>query len=122
MSGDPRFLELLQKMRSVHESKRADYSGKQDSWQNFRANEQHGVKAWQAALYRFNEKVQRLNNIIANGGAQCESMEETCIDLSNFGLILLCTWEEEQKKTAEVKSSGITIDESGSHVSRISEK
>lgn len=133
MSGDPRFLELLQKMRSVHENKRSDYAKEFDSWKNFRANERHGVKAWEYALYRFNEKCDRLNNVVENGKSSCEDMQEACVDIANFSLIVLCTWEEDQNKTripcgidacgrAIYQSSSVSIDESGKHVSKVSDR
>jgi len=121
MSGDPIFKTYLDRMWEVHCNKRADYAGHADSWENFRQNRELGIDDWKNPLARFNEKVLRLKNILKNGVSHNESVEESLIDLANLAIITVCMRRELESKTRTGVST-VSIDESGKHVSKVSDR
>lgn len=121
MSGDPIFKTYLDRMWEVHCSKRADYASNADSWENFRQNRELGIDDWKNPLARFNEKVLRLKNVIKNGVSHNESVEESLIDLANLAIITVCMRRENQNKSSS-GSSSVSIDETGKHVPKVSDR
>jgi hypothetical protein len=57
-----------------------------------------------AGVVRIEDKINRLSNLILNGGHENdEAIEDTCIDAANY-LIMLATWLLERKDNAEATS------------------
>jgi hypothetical protein len=54
-----------------------------------------------AGLVRIEDKINRLSNLISNGGHEHdEAIDDTCIDAANY-LLMLATWLLERKDNAQ---------------------
>ena len=102
MSGDPRFLELLEEIKAIHIAKSAGYSGADnpDVWTNFREAEAWGSTPLQGCFIRMGDKYRRVQNLRRNSTNEQvgESIRDTLMDLANYALISVCLLEEEQTK------------------------
>jgi hypothetical protein len=98
--GNPRFLDLLAEVRSVHVAKAAGYSGEEnaDTWSNFREASNWGVTPLNGCLVRMGDKYRRAQNLRRNPANDQvgESLRDTLMDLANYVLIAVCLLEEEQ--------------------------
>lgn len=98
--GHPGFLALLDKMRRLHLAKDRDYSGQNEPFSNFRNANRIGVKASVGAYIRFQDKVARLENLLAMEAVgeqpSNESIEDNLMDVGAYALIILCLREEER--------------------------
>jgi hypothetical protein len=98
MKGDPRFFEILDEMKAVHERKSADYGTGEDVLANVRASEAWGVPAWVGTMIRANDKVIRLQSLLTNGQLENESARDSLIDLASYAIIALILMEEEEER------------------------
>lgn len=96
MSGDKRYLELLEEMKALHIAKNAGYSGdSEDRWANFRLSEAFGVPAEKGCLIRMSDKWIRMQNLVKNPNFEQvgESLIDTLKDLASYALIEICLLE-----------------------------
>lgn len=103
--GHPRFHEVLDKMREIHDAKNQDYAGKADSLANFRECERWGLKASMGAFTRLSDKYCRIVQLLrkeAEGGGgpavKDETINDTLLDLANYAILVLVLREEEGGK------------------------
>lgn len=100
MSGNKRFLELLDSMRQTHIAKSAGYAGEDnpDTWANFRMSEMFGVSTFKGCLVRMSDKFIRIANIVKNPSNEKvgEKITDTLIDLASYALIAICLYEEQK--------------------------
>lgn len=98
--GHQGFLALLAKMQALHLAKDRDYSGVNEPFSNFRIAKRIGVKPSVGAYIRFQDKVARLENLLAMEAKgekpSNESIEDNLMDVSAYALIILCLREEER--------------------------
>jgi hypothetical protein len=98
--GHPRFYELLEEMKKIHDRKNSDYSKKEDPLSNFRQVEEFGIPAWVGVLVRITDKYSRivqLTNKALNGEeaeVKEESIKDTLVDLANYSVIAVILFEE----------------------------
>ena len=81
------FQALTAKMLETTTKKNNDYGGSSDPFKNFRSFEELGI------LVRMSDKFARLRTAIVEKRAfevTDESVEDTCLDLANYALLLLC--------------------------------
>jgi hypothetical protein len=81
------FQVLTAKMLEITTKKNNDYGGSTDPFKNFRTFEELGI------LVRMSDKFARLQTaLVEKRGFQVsdESVEDTCLDLANYALLLLC--------------------------------
>jgi len=81
------FQALTTKMLEITTKKNNDYGGTSDPFKNFRSFEELGI------LVRMSDKFARLRTAIVEKRAfevADESIEDTCLDLANYALLLLC--------------------------------
>ena len=81
------FQALTAKMLEITTKKNNDYGGSTDPFKNFRTFEELGI------LVRMSDKFARLQTaLVEKRGFQVsdESVEDTCLDLANYALLLLC--------------------------------
>lgn len=101
MSGDARFLALLDEVRGVHLAKAAGYSGADnpDVWSNFREATAWGLTPLEGCLVRMGDKYRRVQNLRRNPANDQvgESIRDTLMDLANYALIAVCLMEEEKQ-------------------------
>jgi hypothetical protein len=87
---------IMAKMKEVLVCKGHDYASNSDRFSNFRLCENMGLPAWKGILVRLGDKVSRLFSFASSQEMKVkdESFEDTCIDLANYALLLLCAYRE----------------------------
>lgn len=110
VAGSPRYLALLDEMKSLHIRKNAGYAGigNPDPWANFRMSESFGVDALRGTLVRLSDKYIRVTNLLRNpdNDQVGESLRDTLMDLSAYALIAICLLEEGQRSTFPCCANG----------------
>ena len=103
--GHPRFHQILDEMRMLHDNKNQDYAGKADSLANFRECERWGLKASIGAFTRLSDKycriVQLLRKEQEGGGGPAvstETINDTLMDLANYSVLTRVLREEEMQE------------------------
>ena len=90
-----RFLDLLDEMRRLHESKSADYGSATDPLANIRQGAEFvGIEPWRAAMVRIADKVQRLKTYCRTGRLVHEGVRDTLLDLSAYSLLAIVLFDE----------------------------
>lgn len=95
-----RFIELLKEMKEIHEKKNMGYAGNsKDPFQNFKQSELFGISPFKGCLVRISDKFMRVASLSKNPDFDQveESITDTLLDLSNYCLIAICLYEEENK-------------------------
>ena len=100
LRGHPRFYELLDEMRRLHDAKAADYSP-DEPLENLRVSaEWAGIEPWRGALVRMGDKWMRLVNLCRRGGQHevpDETVKDTALDLANYSLLFIVLWERRKQ-------------------------
>jgi hypothetical protein len=91
-----RFHEILQEAGELHDRKQADYGRGDDPFANVRASGEWGVSPWVGAMIRLNDKVRRLQSLVANGKLENESAEDSLRDIAVYAIIALVLFEQER--------------------------
>jgi hypothetical protein len=81
------FATLTEKMKEITARKNNDYATDADPFRNFRTFEELGI------LVRMSDKFSRLRTAIQDKRefkVDDETIEDTCLDLANYALLLLC--------------------------------
>jgi hypothetical protein len=90
-----RFLDLLDEMRRLHESKSADYGSETDPLANIRQGAEFvGIEAWRGCMVRIADKVQRLKTYCRTGRLVHEGVRDTLLDLSAYSLLAIVLFDE----------------------------
>ena len=96
-STSQRFLDLLDEMRLLHESKSADYGSETDPLANIRQGAEFvGIEAWRGCMVRIADKVQRLKTFCRTGRLVHEGVRDTLLDLSAYSLLAIVLFDEGQ--------------------------
>jgi len=92
------FLELLQEMKALHESKSADYGSEDDPLANIRTGADFvNIEAWRGCMVRIADKVQRLRTYCRTGRLVHEGVRDTLLDLSAYSLLAIVLFDEGQR-------------------------
>ena len=100
MAGHPRFYELLDEMKQIHDRKNADYSKDEDPLSNFRIIENIGIPAWMGIVVRLSDKLSRIMQLTRKAlegheaEVKDETIKDTLLDLSNYGVLCAVLYEE----------------------------
>ena len=95
------FLELLQEMRRLHESKSADYGSEDDPLANIRQGADFvNIEAWRGCMVRIADKVQRLRTYCRTGRLVHEGVRDTLLDLSAYSLLAIVLFDEGREREA----------------------
>ena len=90
-----RFLDLLNEMRRLHESKSADYGSETDPLANIRQGAEFvGIEPWRGCMVRIADKVQRLKTYCRTGRLVHEGVRDTLLDLSAYSLLAIVLFDE----------------------------
>ena len=93
-----RFLDLLDEMRRLHESKSADYGSETDPLANIRQGAEFvGIEPWRGCMVRIADKVQRLKTFCRTGRLVHEGVRDTLLDLSAYSLLAIVLFDEGQQ-------------------------
>jgi hypothetical protein len=94
-STSQRFLDLLDEMRRLHESKSADYGSETDPLANIRQGAEFvGIEPWRGCMVRIADKVQRLKTYCRTGRLVHEGVRDTLLDLSAYSLLAIVLFDE----------------------------
>ncbi len=93
--GHPRFHELLDTIRDLHDRKNSNYASGSDPLSNFKLSTEFGIEPWKGALVRMSDKWSRIVQL-ANGtpDAVGESLTDTLMDLAVYSLLTIVLMEE----------------------------
>ena len=92
-----RFLDLLDEMRRLHESKSQDYGSETDPLANIRQGADFvGIEPWRGCMVRIADKVQRLKTFCRTGRLVHEGVRDTLLDLSAYSLLAIVLFDEGQ--------------------------
>jgi hypothetical protein len=92
------FVELLDEMRRLHESKSADYGSEDDPLANIRQGAEFvNIEHWRGCMVRIADKVQRLRTFCRTGRLVHEGVRDTLLDLSAYSLLAIVLFDEAQK-------------------------
>jgi hypothetical protein len=97
------FNEILEEIKELHNKKQKDYGTNEDPFANIRASEEFGVPAWLGAILRGNDKMSRIKAFVKKGKLENESLEDSLIDLSVYGIIALTLYRERKEKNINAK-------------------
>lgn len=91
------FLNLLDEMRRLHESKSADYGSQDDPLANIRQGAEFvNIEHWRGCMVRIADKVQRLRTYCQTGRLVHEGVRDTLLDLSAYSLLAIVLFDEGQ--------------------------
>lgn len=91
-----RFHELLRLAGELHDQKQRDYGKGDDPFANVRASTEWGIPGWVGSMVRLNDKVRRLQALIANGSLANESAIDSFMDIAVYALIARVLYEQDQ--------------------------
>jgi hypothetical protein len=100
MSGHPRFYELLDEMKAMHDKKNADYAETDEPLSNFRLCENYGVSSFVGTVVRISDKYSRLTQLVKKiqegkgPSVSEERITDTLMDLAVYCLIARILYEE----------------------------
>ena len=83
------FNALLREIKTLHDSKGADYEDGGEEYANLTAAEAWGVPAWKYAMLRVNEKMNRLKAYAKGSTLQNEGVRDSMIDIAVLSLIAI---------------------------------
>lgn len=94
--SNPRFNELLEEMRKLHDAKNHDYAPGDDPLFNLRMSASFDVEPWIGTLVRMSDKMARLWSYAKKQGyeVQDEGVKDTLMDLAIYSLLCSILYEE----------------------------
>lgn len=81
------FNALLREIKTLHDSKGADYEDGGEEYANLTAAEDWGIPGWKYAMLRTNEKLNRLKTHAKGSTLQHEGARDSMIDIAVLSLI-----------------------------------
>jgi hypothetical protein len=94
------FIDLLDEMRRLHESKSADYGSEDDPLANIRQGAEFvDIEHWRGCMVRIADKVQRLRTFCRTGRLVHEGVRDTLLDLSAYSLLAIVLFDEAQRES-----------------------
>jgi hypothetical protein len=95
MSRNPRFDELIDEIKTLHEKKNHDYSRDSDPLSNLRSAQRLGVDPVKGVLIRLSDKWSRLEQLSSGKVPKNESMRDTLIDTAVYSLLAVLLLDEQ---------------------------
>lgn len=98
----PRFIQLLEEMRTMHEKKNAAYAGGDpDPFRAFRISEEFfNIPAFTGCMLRIGDKFNRITNLVKDPSSEKvgESIKDTLLDMAVYCLLAICLYEQQEEK------------------------
>lgn len=98
VDGHPRFLALLDELRSMHVTKSADYGTTEDCYANYRKTASLGINPSMGILIRMADKWSRIETWANGGTLKNEGVKDSLMDLASYALCAVVMIEEEAVK------------------------
>jgi len=91
----PRFGEIIEDMKKIHDAKRHDYASDEDRFSNLAISEKMGIPAWKGCLVRISDKYSRLDEFTKKEELMVkdESITDTLNDMANYAIICRILYE-----------------------------
>jgi len=83
------FDALLREIKTLHDSKGADYEDGGEEYSNLTTAEDWGIPAWKYAMLRTNEKLNRLKAHAKGSSLQHEGARDSMLDIAVLSLIAI---------------------------------
>ena len=100
MAGHPRFKELLEEIKDLHERKNTNYATEEDPLSNLRKSESFGIPGYMGCLVRMSDKWSRIQELTkGKEDLVGESLKDTLQDLASYSLLCIILLEEYERKT-----------------------
>lgn len=99
LHGHPRFYELIEEIKDLHNRKNNNYAEDTDPLSNLKGAELFGIPAWKGVLVRLTDKWSRIQQL--SKGKQDlvgESLVDTLQDMAVYSLLCIILYEEYLKK------------------------
>lgn len=107
------FEKIVNEILELHKKKAKDYGEIEDERTNVRASEEIGIPAWKGVWMRMRDKVKRIDKFCRDGVLANESVEDSMMDLTTYGPILIYLFreyiEKENAKTNPIAELGKQI-------------
>ena len=94
---NPAFIELIEEIKRLHESKNHDYAQDADPLSNLRRSEAFGVPAWKGVLVRLTDKWSRIEQLAGGKTPKHESLRDSLIDNAVYSLLAIILLDEQKK-------------------------
>lgn len=98
-SGHPRFLALLDQLRTMHLAKSADYGTASDVYANYRRTASLGIPPAKGILIRMADKWSRIETWANGGTLKNEGVIDSLLDLASYALGAVVMIEEEANES-----------------------
>jgi len=93
----PDWFYVMRAIIAMHDRKSTDYGTGRDPLANLRlADQVFGIPAWQATMIRATDKVFRIGRFAQKGQLRNESVEDSLLDLANYGIIATTLYYQDQ--------------------------
>lgn len=91
---NPAFIQLIDEIKRLHESKNHDYAEDGDPMSNLRECEEMGIPAWKGVLVRLTDKWSRIKRLSNGREPKHESLRDSLIDNAVYSLLAICLLDE----------------------------
>jgi hypothetical protein len=94
---NPAFIDLIEEIKKLHESKNSDYATDADPLSNLRKCEAFGIPAFKGVLVRLTDKWSRIEQLAGGKTPKHESLRDSLIDNAVYSLLAVVLLDEQKK-------------------------
>lgn len=98
-AGDPRFHEIVDGLKALHDRKEADYGRQGDPLANIRASSDWGFEPWIGCMMRATDKLRRLQKFAREGKLANESVIDSFRDMAVYCILGEILYREQHGDT-----------------------
>lgn len=91
---NPAFVELIEEIKRLHETKNEDYAADADPLSNLRQCESMGVPAFKGVLVRLTDKWSRIQRLANGRTPNHESLRDSLVDNAVYSLLAVLLLDE----------------------------
>ena len=96
-TAEDHYWAIKEEIGQLHQRKGADYGTDADPFANLRGAELFGLPAWVGVALRMQDKMARIQAFVKNGRLENESIEDTLLDIANYGQLALALYRERKQ-------------------------
>ena len=94
---NPAFVELIEEIKRLRESKNSDYAKDEDPLSNLRKCEAFGIPAFKGVLVRLTDKWSRIEQLAGGKTPKHESLRDSLIDSAVYALLAVILLDEQKQ-------------------------